>query len=114
MVMSLFLAVSACGGDSGTNGGDGDGGDGSSATTSVTVADFSFTPSNNTVVAGATVTWTWTGNARHNVTFASSSITSSTTQTSGTFQAAMPSVAGAYTYQCTIHPGSMNGTVTVQ
>jgi len=81
-------------------------------TTSVNVVDFAFTPPNIQVSAGATVTWTWTGNALHNVTFGSSSIANSLTQTSGTYQVAMPTAAGVYTYQCTIHAG-MNGSVTV-
>ena len=35
-------------------------------------------------------------------------------QIAGTFQAAMPTRAGVYAYQCTNHPSEMNGTVTVQ
>jgi plastocyanin len=34
-------------------------------------------------------------------------------QIAGTFQAAMPTRAGVYAYQCN-HPSEMNGTVTVQ
>ena len=82
------------------------------ATTSVNVVDFAFDPPDILVTAGATVTWTWTGNVGHNVTFASGAITS-VTQVTGTFQAAMPTATGVYTYQCTIHPTLMNGSVTV-
>ena len=121
MAMALFFAVAGCGGDSVTNGGGGNGGSGNGGggggttpviTTSVNVVDFAFAPPNIQVTGGATVTWTWTGSVGHNVTFASSSITSRATQTSGTHSAAMPTAAGVYTYQCTIHPG-MNGSVTV-
>ena len=114
MVMSLLLAVAGCGGDSPTDDGDGAGGGTPIATTSVTVGDFFFNPESIVVSPGATVTWTWAGTVGHNVTFASSAITSSGTQISGTHQAAMPTATGAYSYQCTIHPSSMNGSVTVQ
>lgn len=120
MVISLFVAVAGCGGDSGTNDGGGDGGDGGGGndpvvTTSVGVVDFDFNPTSILVSPGATVTWTWSGSALHNVTFASGTVSApSTTQTTGTFQVAMPTATGAYNYQCTIHPSLMNGTVTVQ
>ncbi len=81
-------------------------------TTSVNVVDFAFDPPDILVTAGASVTWTWTGNVGHNVTFASGAITS-VTQVTGTFQAAMPTATGVYTYQCTIHPSLMQGSVTV-
>ena len=124
MVMSLLVAVPACGGDSPTGGGGGgiggdyDGGNGDNdpvVTTSVNVVDFDFTPPDIQVTPGATVTWTWTGSDTHNVTFTvSSGIVNSVTQTSGTYQVAMPTVTGVYTYQCTIHPSDMTGSVTVQ
>lgn len=110
IAISLFLGVAGCGGDSGTNGG----GD-PVETTSVTIGDRFFNPASNAVSSGATVTWTWTGNESHNVTFASSAVSApSATQTTGTFQVTMPTAAGEYAYQCTIHPTQMNGTVTVQ
>ena len=126
MVISLFLAVAGCGGDSGTNGGGGDGGGGGgdggggggtgpTVTTSVTVSNDFFDPASNQVSPGATVTWTWAGGSLlgHNVTFASSAVSApSVTQTTGTFQVVMPTTTGAYSYQCTIHAG-MNGSVTV-
>ena len=109
IVISLFLAVTGCGGDSGTNGGD------PVATTSVTVRDFRFDPASILVASGATVTWTWAGNVGHNVTFTSGAVAApSVTQIGGSFQVAMPTAAAAYTYRCTIHPTLMNGTVTVQ
>ena len=129
IVMSLFLTVAGCGGDSGTgngddgngngtgNGGGNDGGNGNDpvATMEVTIRDFSFNPASILVSSGATVTWTWMGVSAHNVTFASSQVaTPSATKATGTFQVAMPTAAGEYAYQCTIHPNDMNGTVTVQ
>ena len=121
IAMALFFAVAGCGGDSGTNGGgvngggNGGGGGGTTPviTTSVTIVDNAFDPPDIQVTGGATVTWTWTGIVGHNVTFASSSIANSVTQATGTYQVAMPTAAGVYTYQCTIHPSTMQGSVTV-
>ena len=122
VVMSLFLAVAACGGDSGTNGdnGNNNGNDNGNnndpvAQTTVTVSDNSFGPASIQVSPGATVTWTWSGGGGgHNVTFGDNAITSSDNQnqTSGTYATAMPTMAGVYGYQCTNHAG-MDGTVTV-
>ena len=122
MGMFLLVAVAGCGGDSPTDDGGGGIGDGGGsgggdpvAMTSVNVVDLDFTPPDIQVTPGATVTWTWTGSDTHNVTFAASSgIANSLTQTSGTYQVAMPTATGVYTYQCTIHPSDMNGSVTVQ
>ena len=86
------------------------------ATTSVTVTnDISFEPQHIKVAPGAAVTWTWAaGNVDHNVTFSSSSIMSSATQSSGSFTSTMPTDAGVYDYICTIHGIIMSGTVTVE
>ena len=116
MVISLFLAVTGCGGDSGLSVGvvGVSGGGGPVATTSVNVVDFSFDPPDILVSAGARVTWTWNGSTPHNVTFAPpASIPPSFTQSSGGYQAVMPTASGVYTYQCIIHPILMNGSVTV-
>ena len=126
MVVSLFLTVAGCGGDSGTNGGGdsgtnggGDGGDGGGAapvvTTAVTVGSGGnvFTPPDIQVLPSATVTWTWnTGGVGHNVTFVSTVSAPSDTQMTGTFQVVMPMAPATYNYECTIHAG-MNGSVTV-
>ncbi len=122
IVMSLFLTVAGCGGDSGTgngddgNGGGNGGGNGLPMTTSVTVSNNFFDPTSIQVSPGATVTWTWSGGTNgHNVTFSDNAITSSAdpNQTSGTYATAMPTTAGAYTYQCTNHAG-MDGLVRVE
>ena len=120
MVMSLFLTVTGCGGDSVTNGGDGNGsgnGNGTDpvAQTTVTVSNDFFNPASIQVSPNATVTWTWAGGSSegHNVTFASSTVSApSDTQTTGTFGVTMPA-NGSFTYECTIHVG-MTGLVTVQ
>ena len=110
IVIFLFLAATGCGGDSGTNGGD------PVATASVTVSNDFFNPANIQVLPGATVTWTWAGGSAlgHNVTFASIAVSApSDTQMTGTFEVTMPTAAGTYSYQCTIHGSSMSGSVTV-
>ena len=119
MGMFLILAVTGCGGDSPTDDGDGNGGNGGNggdddpvATTSVNVVDAAFDPPDIQVTGGAMVMWTWTGGLEHNVTFAASSgIANSVTQTSGTYQVAMPTATGVYNYSCTIH--GFAGSVTV-
>ena len=119
MVISLFLAVAGCGGDSPTDGGNGGGGGGGgpTVTTMATVSNDFFNPASIQVSPGATVTWTWAGGSSigHNVTFADNAITSSSNQnqTIGNYTTAMPTTAGTYTYQCTNHAG-MDGSVLVQ
>ena len=112
MVMALLLAVAGCGGDTPTST-DGGGND-PVATTSVAVGNNFFDPASIGVSPGTTVTWTWAGGVGHNVTFASNAIANSVTQSSGEYQVAMPTATGRYTYQCTIHPTEMNGSVTVR
>jgi plastocyanin len=78
------------------------------------VTDDQFTPGAIQVSPGATVTWTWSGTGNlHNVTFANAAIADSGNQTSGTYDTAMPTATGTYTYQCTNHSG-MDGSVLVQ
>ncbi len=83
------------------------------ATTSVTVKDNEFEPRNAAIMAGQTITWNWTGNNPHNVTFDDGTIGNSATQSSGTFMKTF-AVAGSYPYHCTIHGQSMSATITVQ
>lgn len=78
---------------------------------SVTVGDFFFDPNATTIALGGQVTWTWAGSAQHNVTFSTGS--NSATQAAGTFQRTF-NTAGSFPYQCTLHPASMQGTITVQ
>ncbi len=115
VVMSLILAVAACGGDPTGNGDDGGGGGGGGATTSVTVGNNFFNSPDIIVDPGATVTWTWTGGGdQHNVTFASDRIAGSPTQTTGTYAVTMPNTPAVYSYSCTIHGAAiMSGSVRV-
>jgi plastocyanin len=92
--------------------------DGAVVTTSVAVRDnLTFDPSNIIVTPGATVTWTWEGGLVHNVTWVAASLPNSPDQTTGTFGATMPSVAGTLAYYCTFHgtpTSGMRGTVRVE
>ncbi len=118
MILSLLLAAGGCGGDptgNGNNNGNNNGGTTPPVlTNAVNVVDFDFTPPNIQVAGGSTVTWTWAGVVGHNVTFgATSGIANQITQITGTHSAVMPTAAGTYTYQCTIHPLQMQGSVLV-
>ena len=75
----------------------------------VSVGDNFFDPTSALVAVGGQVTWTWNGAIGHNVTFSTSG---SSTQSSGTFSQTF-STAGSFPYQCTIHPGTMTGTIVV-
>ena len=73
-------------------------------------------PARDTVAAGGTVTWHWTGAVPHTVrSTGSPSFTSSTnlTQTTGTYQFTFNSV-GTYTYDCAIHGAAMQGILVVR
>ncbi|HEX9581537.1 MAG TPA: plastocyanin/azurin family copper-binding protein [Gemmatimonadales bacterium] len=87
------------------------------AGSTVAVRDDNFNPSTQTVAVGETVTWQWTGNNQHNVTWVNPSGTSnSPTQSAGTYTRNF-SAAGTNDYFCTIHgtaTSGMRGTVVVQ
>ena len=83
-------------------------------TNQVTVVDNSFNPTENQIGPGQTVTWTWNGTNPHNVTFDDMALTSSATQTDGTFAQTFD-VGGEYTYFCTVHGRAvMSGRVVVE
>ena len=106
----ICVAAAACGGDTVTGN---NSNNTPTTTTSVTMSSKLFQPAAILVSKGATVTWTNQDNFPHNVTFSNASIVSIANFSTGSKTAVMPTIAGTYSYQCTIHPG-MNGTVTVQ
>src|SRR4051794_35592682 len=82
-------------------------------TTAVSMHNLDFFPDKIQVPLGATVTWTNTDGAAHNVTFDGSAVPASGTIDAGTNKAlTMPTAAGTYTYKCTFHSG-MSGSVVV-
>jgi plastocyanin len=91
----------------------GSSGDGSNTSaTDVKVADFSFAPSETTVRAGQTVTWTNEGQADHTVKgqgFFSAKALGTGEKFSHRF-----TKPGRFPYLCTLHPTQMRGTVVVR
>lgn len=118
----IFTAATAaaCSSDTAPN----DGGGGAAGT--VTVGNIFFrsghnstqNPAVDTVAAGTTVTWTWsgTGDTPHSVhseqapTFTSSQTLTGNGQTY-TFTFTTP---GTYHYDCAVHGEAMTGTIVVQ
>jgi len=77
----------------------------------IRVGDNFFNPRDRTVTTGTTITFTWnSGSTSHNVTFADGP--ASPNQGSGNYQRLF-NAAGSFAYSCTIHGGSMSGTITV-
>ncbi len=102
----------------GGTGGGGTGGrpDSSGAldTASVIIFDNGYSPTAVTVAPGGRVTWVWTGNNAHGVTFDDATITPSTIQSVGSYTMRFPR-AGIFSFFCTVHGRTVeSGTVTVQ
>jgi plastocyanin len=74
--------------------------------------DSKFAPNTVTVKTGDVIQWDNKDPAAHNVTFdGNGTLTSGTMQLGDTWQVKI-TVAGSYSYHCTLHAG-MNGTITV-
>ena len=92
-----------------------------SSTTSLTVQNNRYSPANDSVAVGATLTWTWdscTGDGYggsqctdHSVRFDDGP--ASEIQSSGTFTRQF-TAAGTYTYHCAVHGTAMSGTIIVK
>lgn len=120
LLLLPLTALLACGGSDSTSPGANQnptpnpgGGTTPTVTTSVNMASNRFTPSAIRVSPNAVVTFTNSDGFAHNVTFASSAITSLGNYNSGSQTVTMPAAAATYAYSCTLHPG-MNGSVQVQ
>lgn len=99
----------------GTGGGGGGGPDSSGAldTASVIIFDNGYNPAAVTVAPGGRVTWVWTGNNAHGVTFDDATITPSTIQSVGSYTVRFPR-AGSFSFYCTVHGRTVeSGIVTV-
>ena len=108
------LLLGCGGGDDGTGpaaGGGGGAGGGGSTSSAIDVRDNAYSPSATTVPVGTTVTWTWRGQAAHDVMFTATE--KSEVQTTGTYQRRFDA-AGTYDYHCTVHGVGMSGRVVVQ
>jgi plastocyanin len=83
-------------------------------TASVFIFDNGYNPTSVLVAPGGTVTWVWTGNNAHGVSFDDGTIAPSTVQTVGTFSVRFPRV-GTFSFFCTVHGRTVeSGTVTVK
>ncbi|MEO8881745.1 MAG: hypothetical protein ABI446_15235 [Gemmatimonadaceae bacterium] len=83
-------------------------------TASVIIFDNGYSPTAVAVAPGGSVTWVWTGNNAHGVTFDDATITPSTIQSVGTYKVRFPH-AGIFSFFCTVHGRTVeSGTVTVQ
>ncbi|MGH7622776.1 MAG: cupredoxin domain-containing protein, partial [Gemmatimonadaceae bacterium] len=105
-----------------SSGGSGGGGGGAGTpdsaglldTASVIIFDNGYSPTAVGVSPGGTVTWVWTGNNAHGVTFDDATISPSTIQSVGTYTVRFPRV-GIFSFYCTVHGRTVeSGTVTVQ
>lgn len=79
------------------------------ATSDVAVLDNRFDPVSAEVAVGDTVTWTWQGNAMHNVV---GDAFESDAQQEGTFTQQFDA-AGTYAYRCTLHPDMVGRIVVI-
>ena len=86
------------------------GGDRSQRT--VAMRDNFFSPGRDTVAVGGTVTWTNNGSNPHTSTGQNNVWDSGALNPGQSFSRQFPQ-AGAFPYECTIHPG-MSGTVVVR
>ena len=83
------------------------------ATAHVSVNDDFFRGSKVTIRKGSSVTWTWRGKRKHNVTAVSGPVKfHSRTQRRGTYTKKFTR-RGTYSIMCTLHPG-MDMTVRVR
>ncbi len=85
-------------------------------TFTVHVSNFQFNPATVNAVVGDKIKWVW-DNGFHTTT-STSVPTGATTwdaplQTTGASFTYTLSVAGSYSYECTVHPTQMQGTITV-
>jgi plastocyanin len=104
--------LAALGVTTGATGCGSSGGGAKSPATDVAVADFSFAPSETTVRAGQTVTWTNDGQVDHTVKgpgFFSARAFGHGARFSHRF-----TKPGRFAYLCTLHPTQMRGTVVVR
>jgi hypothetical protein len=128
-VVAMFvLALTGCSGYGGTGsyggGGGGYGGGGGGPVGSVTAGPgIQFVSRHNgstntavdTIAAGGTVAWSWTGSLPHSVqSVGSPSFASSGTMTGSGTYAVTFTAPGTYQYDCAVHGQSMTGTIVVR
>jgi plastocyanin len=127
IVACLALGLAACGGDDDSGGGSGgggsstgqSGGSSSGGGTSVSMENIQFSPTDLTVKAGQTVTFTNNESVPHDVHKESgpggdfSSGPDGGMQQGDTFKLKLDK-PGTYKYVCHVHAPGMSGTITVK
>jgi plastocyanin len=126
--LALGLVVAGCGGDDDGGGGDGgsqseqpadQGGGGGGSGSQVSMADLQFSPSEVTVSAGDTITFTNDESVPHDVHKTSgpgedfASGPSGGMQEGDTFELTLDE-PGTYEYVCDVHAPGMAGSITVK
>jgi plastocyanin len=111
-VASLLLGLAAAGCSGGS------GGASAVAPVATTTVDlppsYRFAPAAISVAAGATVTWTNHDHFSHSVAFLDGGLPSQPMEMKpGAAVTFTFATAGAYRYQCSLHPQNMQGTVVV-
>lgn len=85
-----------------------------SATVGVSgVRSYFWSPANVAIVPGGSVTWSWSGNDFHDVVVGALGYSSGNPVKAGSYTLTFPD-PGTYAANCTIHPDTMRGTITVQ
>ena len=125
-ILTGLATIASCGGSDGTystggGGGGGDGGGGAVGTVTLGPAieyvsghNGTMNPAVDTIIAGSTMTWTWTGSLPHGVrSVGAPSFANSPTHTgSGTYVVTFTN-PGTYKYDCSVHGQAMTGTIVV-
>ena len=74
----------------------------------------SVNPAVDTIAAGQTVTWTWSGSLEHNVRSSGTPVfPSSAILTNGATYARTFATPGVYEYDCAVHGSEMRGRIVV-
>lgn len=110
--MTALLAIAACGAtDNNSTGGGGGGG----TQVSLTAMDFSFSPNQLNVPAGATVTVNFTNNGHttHSFTLDNGNASQDASAGSSTTVTFTAPQSGTLTFHCKYHPTQMMGTITI-
>jgi plastocyanin len=112
LLFAMLTISNSCSKDSTMYGmGSNTGNSGSPGTNEVWIEGMTFNPSDITVAAGTTVTWTNKATIAHTVTSDKGLFDSGNIGSNGTFSFKF-AAAGTYPYHCAIHP-SMTATVIV-
>ena len=119
-LLAMLAVLAACGGSSygpaspGTGGGPVGSVSVGNGIQFVSRHNGSMNPAVDTIAAGGTVTWTWSGSLAHSIrSVGSPSFASSDTRTGSGTYALTFNAPGTYHYDCAVHGAAMSGTIVV-